>query len=139
MRISISYRRSNPLIEITDNWLHISTAATPITYYGEPVDFSGPSDLFGFCDLFGFSAPIIGAPNVYISDDECDRTLASDDSSPQLPCSLNRTNGVTNLKNPDFVYQTLEQGISQINSSFNTVNFTSLDDSEAKELVRSTR
>ena len=42
------------------------------------------------------------------------------------------TNGVTNLKNPDFVYHTLEQGISQINSSFNTVNFTFLDYSEAQ-------
>ena len=37
---------------------------------------------------------------------------------------------MTNVVNPDFVYQTLGQGISQINSSFNTINFTSLEDAE---------
>ena len=128
--MSISCRRSRPLIETADNWLHISTVPTQITYYGEDDNLFDLSNIIS--KQYGLDPPIIGPPNVFIFDSDCRQTLASDDSSAPLPCSLNMTNGVTNLKKPDFVYQTLEQGISQINSSFNTVNFTSLDDSEDK-------
>lgn len=37
---------------------------------------------------------------------------------------------MTNVANPRFAYQTLGQGLSQVNSSFNRINFTSLDDAE---------
>ena len=51
-------------------------------------------------------------------------------SSALLPCSLNETAGRIDLANPDFAYQTLSQGISQVNSSFNRIDFNTLDSKE---------
>ena len=61
--------------------------------------------------------------------DTCNGTLP--DTLPPNPCSLTETNGVTNVAGPDVVYLTLGQGITQINSSFNGINFTSHDNEEA--------
>ena len=66
--------------------------------------------------------------------DTCNKTLTAslppNISSAPLPCSLTDIDGVTNVVNPEFVYRTLSQGISQINSSFNNINFTTLLDAE---------
>lgn len=45
-------------------------------------------------------------------------------SSAPLPCSLKVMNGVTNLANPHLAYATLDLGISQVSSSFQSINFT---------------
>ena len=67
--------------------------------------------------------------------DVCDDFLKADlpqnVSSAPLPCSLFDEQGVVNLVNAEFVYETLEEGISQVNSSFNQINFTALDAGEA--------
>ena len=53
-------------------------------------------------------------------------------STAPLPCSLNETDGLTNVANPSLVYLTLGTGISQVSSDFNGLNFTNLDDEEEK-------
>ena len=53
-------------------------------------------------------------------------------STAPLPCSLNETDGLTNVANPSFVYLTLGTGISQVSSDFNGLNFTHLEDEELK-------
>ena len=66
--------------------------------------------------------------------DTCNGTLTNplpqNVSTAPLPCSLNDTSGVTNVADPLNVYRMLDQGISQINSSFNLINFTFLDNAE---------
>lgn len=51
-------------------------------------------------------------------------------SAAPLPCSLNMTNGFTNVAGPNYAYLTLGTGISQISSSFNGLNFSSLGQAE---------
>lgn len=131
-----------PSDQEADNWLHATTYATQIRHY-EPVNkFSDPSlklsEIFApatlnFSDNVHALSQLFGSPG-FSAIDLCDQTLQSplpaNISSAPLPCSLGETNGTTNIWNPEFVYQTLDQGLSQINSSFNRVNFTSLDDAE---------
>ena len=66
--------------------------------------------------------------------DPCEKTITAalpqNISSAPLPCSLNKTNWFTNVANPETAYLTLGTGISQVSSSFNGLNFTSLDDAE---------
>ena len=67
--------------------------------------------------------------------DFCEATLNSplpkNISSAPLPCSLNETDGSTNVQDPVDVYLTLDTGISQITSDFNGLNFSTLAEGEA--------
>lgn len=65
-------------------------------------------------------------------DDQLTVALPQNVSTAPLPCSLNETDGLTNVANPSFVYLTLGTGISQISSDFNGLNFTHLEDEEQK-------
>ena len=64
--------------------------------------------------------------------DQLTATLHPNVSTAPPPCSLNVTDGLTNVANPSFVYLTLGTGISQVSSDFNGLNFTSLEDDEVK-------
>ena len=69
-----------------------------------------------------------------IIDDLChdylSATLPQNISTATLPCSLNKTDGLTNVANPSFVYLTLGPGISQITSNFSGINFTNLENED---------
>lgn len=65
-------------------------------------------------------------------DDQLSATLPQNISAAPLPCSLNKTDDLTNVANPSFVYLTLGTGISQVSSDFNGLNFTNLEDEEEK-------
>ncbi|KAI4195552.1 MAG: hypothetical protein LQ350_007127 [Teloschistes chrysophthalmus] len=66
----------------------------------------------------------------------CNKTLTaplpSNRSSAPLPCSLNQTDDLTNIANARFAYLTLGKGISQISSGFNGLDFSSVEDDEAR-------
>ena len=115
---------------MTDNWLHATTHSKPITHY-DPIDTNSQT-----VQSYPFLANLLNASStsVFISatcDDTLSNPLPQNVSSAHLPCSLIDTNGVTNIAGPDYVYLTLGEGISQINSSFNDVDFSSFDSAEA--------
>ena len=115
-----------------DNWLHVTTERIDIRHF-EPEfqNFSQDgAELLGYLDSSISSV----APSVNLID-ECDTILKDplpqNVSSAPMPCSLNMSNGVTNVRDPTDVYLTLGRGISQFNSSFNLIDFTALDNAEA--------
>ena len=65
-------------------------------------------------------------------DDQLTATLPQNVSAAPIPCSLNKTDGLTNIANPSFVYLTLGTGISQISGDFNGLNFTELEGEEER-------
>lgn len=73
-----------------------------------------------------------GFSTIGICDHQLTAALPQNVSTAPLPCSLNVTDGLTNLANPSFVYLTLGTGISQVSSDFNGLNFTHLEDEEQK-------
>jgi len=126
-RHRVPYFRSRFLTTTTDNWLHVTTHSVPITHY-DPLltNFTQKTD-----GLFCSDCPSFRPYEM------CNETLTAplprNVSSAPLPCSLNESSGVTNVVRPEYAYQTLGKGISQANSSFNLVNFTSLDHAESKK------
>ncbi|KAL6715332.1 hypothetical protein ACLMJK_007598 [Lecanora helva] len=112
------------LVITGDNWLHVQTHRVDMTHYEPITNFSADLRTWLITDSPSFS-PIDDCSDI-LQD-----SLPQNQSSAPLPCSLNRTNGLTNIANPSFAYQTLSEGISQINSSFNRINFTHLVDAEA--------
>ena len=118
------------LTKVVDNWIHTATHSTQFTQYNDTIFLKDTnntdSGIYNDTDYWGgFTLP-----------DYCDTTLYSplpqNISSAQLPCSLNETDGSTNVQNPLFVYLTLDTGISQITSDFNGLNFSTLEDGEEK-------
>ena len=99
-----------------------------LTHYNYTTDASQ----LNYKDDHNNTQPVI-SPSFGLND-TCNGTLTAplpaDVSSAPPPCSLVETNGVTNVAGPEVVYLTLGQGITQINSSFNGINFTSHDDEE---------
>ena len=116
------------LTEIIDNWLHAATQAFDITHYADPTNYTENQK----------SDPaVIGSYQAGFSTiDRCDNQLTAalpqNVSAAPPPCSLNETDGLTNLANPSFVYLTLGTGISRVSSNFNGLNFTGLEDEEQK-------
>lgn len=114
---------------MTDNWLHATTRAVQITHYESVANKSQTI----YYDPVINNQSVAFSPSVTINT-TCDGTLTNplpqNVSSAPLPCSLIDTNGVTNIAGPEDVYLTLGEGISQINSSFNDVDFSSLDSAE---------
>ena len=109
------------LIRIADKWLHYSTEVIvareflDITY--PPSDkSSSPTDFYA---------------SGWTTIDECKQELTAvlpqNISEAPFPCSLNKTDRLTNVADPSDVYLTLDTGISQQNSSFNDANFTALN------------
>ena len=115
----------------TDNWLHVATQPLDITHYADPTNYtenqkSDPAEIGSY--QAGFST-------IDRCDDQLSAVLPQNVSTAPLPCSLNETNGLTNVANPSFVYLTLGTGISQVSSDFNGLNFTHLDEEEQKNLA----
>ena len=113
------------LIKFIDNWLHTTTTRMPVRYYGSVQTLLG--------DLGPpFNESAISAKPSFKPTNSCDATLKStlpqNISSAPPPCSLNETQGVTNIRQPEVAYSILDQGISQINSSFNLMGSVEIDD-----------
>ena len=119
------------LTKIVDNWLHVTTEPVDITHYEDPTNYTEnqKSDSAGI-DLYqaGFST-------IDLCDEQLTATLPQNVSTAPPPCSLNVTDGLTNVVNPSSVYLTLGTGISQVSSDFNDLNFTHLDEEEQKNLA----
>lgn len=64
--------------------------------------------------------------------DQLTAVLPPNVSAAPLPCSLNGTGNLTNLANPQYVYLTLDTGISQISTDFNGLNFSQLGEGEER-------
>ena len=73
-----------------------------------------------------------GFTTIDLCDGQLTTPLPQNVSAAPPPCSLNETEGFTNVANPSFVYLTLGTGISQVSSSFNSLNFTNLDEGELR-------
>lgn len=116
------------LTQGVDNWLHVTTHRVVITHYDDTTNYTenlhnGDTTL----DIYqaGFK-PL----------DRCNQqlvaTLPQNVSAAPLPCSLNKTNDLTNVFDPEGVYLTLGTGISRISDGFNSINFTQLENEEDK-------
>ena len=113
---------------IKDNWLHVTTQSFQITHYNDSSNYTENKDWYPAGVNFyqaGFS-----------TSDRCQNQLTAvlpqDVSTASIPCSLNVTEGLTNVADPTGVYLTLGTGISQISSGFNTINYTNTADQEEK-------
>lgn len=115
------------LTKTSDNWLHVTTQSVDITHYEDPTDYTEnqKSD-------HGIGSYQAGFSTIDRCEDQLTAALPQNVSTAPLPCSLNETDGLTNVANPSFVYLTLGTGISQISSDFNGLNFTHLEDEEKR-------
>lgn len=116
------------LTRIIDNWLHAATQAVYITHYADPTNYTENQKL----EPAEFGSYQAGFSTIDRCHDQLSATLPQNVSTAPLPCSLNETDGLTNVANPSFVYLTLGTGISQVSSDFNGLNFTHLEDEEVK-------
>ncbi|KAL8706186.1 MAG: hypothetical protein Q9201_000764 [Fulgogasparrea decipioides] len=106
-----------------DNRLHATTQGTSLKIYNITTNYSqndDPSYKAGLAAIEELCNDTLTAP------------LPSNRSSALLPCSLNETDGLTNLALANWTYLTLGKGISQVTSNFSNVNFSSSDKGEAK-------
>ncbi|KAL8692577.1 MAG: hypothetical protein Q9218_002425 [Villophora microphyllina] len=116
------------MIIVGDNWLHATTHSISLTTYDIITNSSQNHDDPRPAPQYqaGFSA----------IDEYCHNTLTaplpSNRSSAPLPCSLNQTDDLTNIRNARFAYLTLGKGISQISSDFNGLDYSSTEDGEEK-------
>lgn len=113
---------------IIDNWLHITTKSVLFTHYEDPTNYTENQKL----DPAEIGSYQAGFSTIDLCDDQLTAALPPNVSTAPPPCSLNVTDGLTNVANPSFVYLTLGTGISQVSSDFNGLNFTNLEDGEAK-------
>lgn len=95
-----------------------------MTHYADPF----------ILDSAGIAERALGFSAGFLLSDGCNKTtsatLPQNISAAPLPCSLNITNGFTNVASPINAYITLGTGISQLASNFNRLNFSSLDKAE---------
>ena len=115
-----------------DNWLHIATHAIDITHYDPTSNYTENQRLFPVSeDPFQAGFRIHGP--------HCNATLHAplpqNISDAPLPCSLNETNGLTNIAFPSSAYLALGTGITQISSGFNGLNFSLLHQEEIRNTV----
>ena len=106
--------------------VNLANPSFPLSKIFTPADLNLSGPVTNLSQVFG--------PPSFSLIDDCNETfrspLPTNISSAPLPCSLSEINGTTNIVDPENVYQTLDQGLSQVNSSFNLINFTSLDNAE---------
>ena len=116
------------LTEDIDNWLHVATQAVDITHYADPTNYTENQKL----ENATIGSLQAGFSIIDICQDQLTAPLPQNVSAAPLPCSLNLTDGLTNVANPSYVYLTLGTGISQVSTDFNGLNFTQLEDEEEK-------
>ena len=116
------------LTEIIDNWLHLATQGVDITHYDDPTSYTENQK----SDPAGIGSYQAGFTTIDRCDDQLTAALPQNVSAAPLPCSLNETDGLTNVVYPSYVYLTLGTGISQVSSDFNGLDFTHLEDEEQR-------
>ena len=114
------------LTQVPDNWLHVATQTVDITHYDEPTNYT-ENEFLEEAVIGSYQA---GFTTLDICDGQLTASLPKNVSTAPPPCSLNVTDGLTNLANPSFAYLTLGTGISQISEDFNGQNFTELEGEE---------
>ena len=119
-----------PLTQGVDNWLHVATHRVVIRHYNDTTNYTENSQ-YGDPTVDG-NAYRAGFKPLDLCDEQLVATLPQNVSAAPPPCSLNKTDDLTNVANPEFVYLTLGTGISQISDSFNGINFTQLRNEEEK-------
>ena len=115
-----------PLTEGIDNWLHVATHRVAIRHYSDTTDYT-ENHQYGDPRADSYQA---GFKTLDLCDKQLVAPLPQNVSTAPPPCSLNETDGLTNVANPQFVYLTLGTGISQISDGFNGINFTQLSNEE---------
>lgn len=119
------------MVIVGDNWLHVATQAVHITHYDNPTNYTENQK----SESPGVGSYQAGFSTIDRCDDQLTAALPQNVSTAPLPCSLNKTDGLTNVAYPSYVYLTLGTGISQVSSDFNGLNFTNLEDEEQKNIA----
>ena len=116
------------LTRVPDNWLHVATHRVDITHYDDPTNYT--ENEMSFLAVVGSYQA--GFSTIDLCDGLLTAALPQNVSTAAPPCSLNITDGLTNLANPSFAYLTLGTGISQISDDFNGLNFNELEYEEER-------
>ena len=122
------------LTRIIDNWLHLATESFPITHYDDPTNYTLNQMQFDATNTTDLTLQA-GFKTIDRCRDQLVTDLPQNVSAAPPPCSLNMTDGLTNVANPKYVYLTLGTGISQVSSDFNGLNFTKIYNEEQEDVA----